>query len=53
MVKWVVGDRLYDEDWSDYGTVTSVDDDGVISVKWDGGGLSDFTPDEKTTKETL
>ena len=56
--RWTDGDRLYDADCKQYGTVVQVDGYYpmpvdteplyLVTVRWDGGGISDFTPDGNT-----
>ncbi len=51
------GDRISDSTFGKSGTVIDVEDYGVgpdlcvITVEWDGGGISDFTPDHNTKLE--
>lgn len=51
-----IGDRIYDEDWEQYGTVMNVtfyDEIPIIEVKWDDGTTSDFSPNSKTILVTI
>lgn len=53
--QWTIGDRIYDDSYKKHGVIYDVDDSYhsdvvVIFVRWDDGGVSDFTPDEKTKK---
>jgi hypothetical protein len=48
-----IDDRIHDDDWNLDGTIIDVIEPEEsawdwITVQWDNGAISDFTPDDKT-----